>query len=130
MMLTLQELPPPLRELLKQPLKLRIKGVHVPSFKNSKRAILDRRSGKMRTLTKKETRALMDQITLDFVSQSVSCIQTAAGETLTAPLLRSSIALLMPQDDSRAWIPEHHVYSADVDKGFEGAEITIERLDL
>jgi hypothetical protein len=112
-----------------KPLVLVIKGMHVPSFKNCKRAILDRKNGKMRTLTDPKTRRQMDAIIQSFVSQSISDIQTRSAETLTGPFLQSSIVSLLPQNDSRQWIPEHHVSTQDVDKGNEGAEIIIERIE-
>lgn len=83
----------------------------------------------MRTLTEPKARKKMDAIIQSFVSQSISDIQTRSAETLTGPLLQSLIASLLPQNDSRQWISEHHVYTHDVDKGEEGAEIIIERIE-
>lgn len=106
---------------------LSVKG-RIPSFKNCKRAILDRQSGKMRTMTDKKTQQRMEEIILVFVSQLTSVIRTTYGGTLTAGQLRSWIVSSLPQDDSWQWVPELTIRARAVDKGAEGATITIEKL--
>lgn len=102
----------------------------IPSaFKNKKRAILDSRTGKLRTLTPKKMRDQMEEITRAFVSQLASDAQTELGETLTASSLRSWIAQRMPFDDSLQWIPEIRITSFDaINKEDEGIVMLIERL--
>tara|TARA_R110000868_G_scaffold148404_3_gene370345 strand:- start:195 stop:533 length:339 start_codon:yes stop_codon:yes gene_type:complete len=101
---------------------------HVPSFKNNKRAILDRNTGKMRTLTDPKTKKWMNDCIHGFGLQLNLLFQINAAETATEQLVLSSIASLLPLDDSRHWIPELHIYCEDVDKGIEGATITIEEI--
>lgn len=101
---------------------------HVPSFKNNKRAILDRSTGKMRTLTDRKTKKWMAECIRNFELQLNLLFQINVSETLTAAKARSLIASLLPLDDSRQWIPEQHIYCREVEKGHEGATITIESL--
>lgn len=100
----------------------------VPSFKNRKRAILDRNTGKMRTLTEPHTKQWMERCIKSFESQLYSAMQTIAGGTLTAQQARSLIVSALPLDDSRAWIPEMHIHSIDVEIGEDGADVIIERI--
>jgi hypothetical protein len=101
---------------------------HVPSFKNQKRAILDRASGKMRTMTKKETAAWMKTATAHLVFQLLSGYATGAGGTVTAHSLRCLIASL-PRDDAWQFIPQITITAIKVPKGEEGADITIIKLE-
>jgi hypothetical protein len=112
-----------------QPIKLEIRGLgHVPSFKNKKRAILDRHTGRMRTMTDAKTQKWMEQCIRSIESQLLYAIQTIAEGTLTARRVPSLIACYLPLDDSRQWLPELLIKSVDCDKGEEGATIVIEKL--
>lgn len=101
---------------------------HVPSFKNSKRAILDRNTGKMRTLTEPEVKKWMESATDAFVSQLSSLTQTTDAVIPTEPFPHSLIVSSLPLDDSRQWIGEIRVKCMDAAKGDEGATIIIEPL--
>lgn len=109
------------------PIKLVVAGIgNVPSFKNNKRAILDRNTGKMRTLTKPETKRWMNQCIAQFESQLLGACPIREGETAGAWAKRLRTALLPLQDDS--W---KHMLPGDqnirmVEPGQEGAEVTIE----
>lgn len=110
-------------------MKLVVKNMgHVPSFKNRKRAILDRKTGKLRTLTERKTARWMERCTNDFVSQLHSMLATVAAAMGTEHCPRSLIASLLPLDDGIAWIPEIHLHTVYVDPGDEGAEIEIEMM--
>lgn len=108
-------------------IKLVVKGLgNVPSFKNNKRAILDRNTGKMRTLTKPETKRWMNQCIAQFESQLLGACPIREGETAGEWARRLRTALLPLLDDS--W---KHMLPGDqniriVQAGQEGAEITIE----
>lgn len=101
---------------------------HVPAFKNKKRAIQDKRTGKMRTLTEPKVAEWMEQCIQSLESQLFLALATAAEGTLMGRSRQSWIASSLPLDDSRQWIPEQHIYCKDVTKGEEGAEIIIERI--
>lgn len=110
-------------------IKLKVQGIGpVPSFKNNKRAILDRNTGKMRTLTKPETKRWMNQCIAQFESQLLGACPIIEGETHGEWVKRLLTVLLPLQDDS--W---KHMLPGDqnvrmVKKGREGAEVTIEQL--
>lgn len=108
-------------------LVLKVTG-NIPSFKNRKRAIQDRSTGKMRTLTEPETKKRMEQIIKSFVYQLCCITQIPGDGILTEQQARSLIVLLLPEDDSWKHIPELHIFSEMVEPGNEGAEITIEKL--
>jgi hypothetical protein len=97
---------------------------HVPSFKNSK-MILWRQK---RIMTKPENQVWMEKAVQSFVLQLRSALATSETETMTAPIPLSRIALSLPLDDSRKWIPEHSVNTLLVCKGREGADVMIERI--
>lgn len=117
-------------ESCKPVLKLTIKGIgHVPgNFKNRKRAILDRRTGKMRTLTDPKVKTWMGLAARSIASQLSSMFQIIEKGTQTAQARRSLIQSLMPLDDSLFWIELGYVRGRRVKKGEEGAEILIEQL--
>jgi hypothetical protein len=70
----------------------------------------------------------MEAIIQSFESQLRSAYQTAASETGTAQSQRSWIASSLPEKDCLAWIPEGAWAVENVEKGQEGADVTIERL--
>lgn len=108
---------------------LNVVGHQIPSFKNRKRAILDRNTGKMRTLTEPSVKKRMDLIENAILSELYSSVQIREGETHSECLKRLRIALSGLCDDSTKEIPQgqwetiHHVT-----KGKEGAIIEIEEL--
>ncbi len=107
-------------------ISLSVQGMgNVPSFKNSKRAILDSRNGKLRTLTPKATKALMEAIVESFVSQLWSVSQTGDGGIWMGPSAPSLIVSSLPADDSINDIVEINIRSERVPKGQEGAHLTI-----
>ena len=109
-----------------QTIKLVVKGQgHVPSFKNKKRAILDSRSGKMRTLTEPQVKNWMNQCQQRFESQLRYSYRTAESETLMGRSLQSWIACVMPRNDSVKYIIEETIRVVKVPKGQEGALIEI-----
>jgi len=101
---------------------------HVPSFKTQKRAGIHRVTGQPFVVSKKEIRDWMEHVTRDFELQLLCATQIKDGVTLMAPLPRSLIASSMPLDDSRQWISELLIVSADVAPGEEGAHITIQEI--
>lgn len=110
-------------------IELRIKNLgHVPSFKNNKRAILDRKTGKMRTLTEPKTKQWMEDAIQSFVLQLLWASQTIEGEIPTGHSPHSWIASSLPLDDSWQWIPKLDISCHKVVKDEEGAQITIEKL--
>lgn len=101
----------------------------VPAFKNKKRAIMDLRSGRLRTLTEPKAKRWMEECIRSFELQFFSDIVINEGAILTAPYPHSLIASLLPQDDSRQWIPSLRVDVEEVPRGQEGAQIIIERIE-
>lgn len=111
-----------------QPIKLEVRGVSISAFKNKKRAILDRHTGKMRTMTDAKTQKQMELIIRSIKSQLLSIIATDTKGTSTGQRVQSWIASNWPLKDSRQWIPQLYVEAVDCDKGEEGATILIEKL--
>ncbi len=112
------------------PIKLEIKGLgHVPgNFKNRKRAIIDRSTGKLRTLTDPKVKKWMESAARSIVSQLLLTCMIDEKEIATDQRLRSWIQSSMPLDDSLTWIELGYVRGRRVKKGEEGAEILIERI--
>jgi hypothetical protein len=110
------------------PIMLRLRGSHVPSFKNSKMLVtLGKRTV---PITKTEHKKWMEAAVLDFVSQLSSELRTRGIEITTAPSPLSLTASLLPLDDSRKWIPEHSVSTQIVSiESDAGCDITIERIE-
>lgn len=102
------------------PILLVVSGMgHVPSFKNNK--LLTRG----RLITNPRNQAWMEAVADAFASQLLCWFQTTGIEILTEQQALSSIATLVPLDDSLAWIGELSVNWRHVPKGMEGAEIVI-----
>jgi hypothetical protein len=109
-----------------KPITLTVQNVgHVPSFKNSKMILWKQR----RIMTKPENQHWMESVVRSFVSQLSSEFQTRGIEITTAHTALLRIALSLPLDDSRKWIPEFSVRTQIVSIGNEGADILIERID-
>lgn len=110
-------------------IKLTVQGLGPPpSFKNNKRAILDRNTSKMRTLTKPETKQWMNQCIAQFESQLLGCCPIKEGETAGEWAKRLRTVLLPLQDDSWKHMLPGNQNVRMVQAGKEGAEITIESL--
>jgi hypothetical protein len=105
-----------------QSVKLVIRGVHIPSFKNAKRIV-----GK-KLITDPEIKARKKAIEEDFVWQLLSSIQIAALATQMGLSRRSLIASLLPEDDCWTIIPEITVKCVLVEESEEGCEIVIEKI--
>lgn len=106
---------------MKIELAVRHKGP-VPSLKNHKRVI------RGMLITEPKVKRWMEEVISDFESQLFCATRTTAGAILTTPHPHSSIVSSLPLDDSRQWISELLIVSADVDKGQDGATITIEEI--
>jgi hypothetical protein len=105
---------------------LTVEGLgHVPSFKNKKRAILDRATGKMRTLTEPDAARWMRRCEGSFASQLLSTYQTTEKGMPMVRSLRSWIACVMPRTDSVRHLIEFHVRVVPVRPGQEGARLEI-----
>lgn len=118
-------------------IRLEVKGLgHIPSSKNSK-MILGLRPvpGKPKLWmgtpfigTKTEYKKVMEEMVQSFLSQLISVSQTSLAGIQTTPLTPSSIASLLPENDSWLWIRNHRVSCQKVARGEEGATITIVRI--
>lgn len=103
--------------------KLTVKGLsNPPSFKNHKRAIMDRKTGRMRTLTEPKVKQWMKQLEDAIVFRLISAYQMAGGATGTGCSLRFWIAMSVPYDDSFLEMPQ---LSVTVERSLETI-ITIE----
>lgn len=108
---------------------LTVRGVgEIPSFKNGKRAIFDKRLGQMRTLTKASIKKRMVDL-----EDAIECAlylecttATAATDLECRKQLR--IALCGLSDDSLKQIPTHEWTVDYVGKGQEGVRIEIEEI--
>lgn len=106
-----------------------VTGDNVCSFKNSKRSILDNRTGLQRTLTPKATKLRMNQLESAIVSALYSSCQMPGGETDLECLRQLRTVLSGLLDDSLKEIPEFSFGVRYVEPGAEGVEITIESLN-
>lgn len=112
----------------KEPIKLVVNGLTIPAFKNKKRAIMDRNTGRMRTMTDAKTQRQMEEITHTIALLLASVIPMPDDAISMEQHLQSWIASSLPLDDSRQWIAELLISSQDVDKGNEGVDIIIQPL--
>lgn len=110
------------------PIKLDVRSGVVPSFKNTKRAILDNKSGLMRTLTPGPIKKRMQALESGIVSALFSYGQTGDAETDLECRKQLRTFLCGLCDDSLAEIPEFSFGVREVDKGQEGVEIYISEI--
>lgn len=101
---------------------------NVKSFKNQKQIIPARNGKPPLLITKPERKKQMEGLIRDLLSLFVSASLTSESATSTECSQLSSIASLLPKDDSRHWIPVITVTAEDCEEGHEGVEITVERL--
>lgn len=121
--------PAPAPAPLPATLTLRVRGAgEIPSFKNTKRAILDRRTGKLRTLTpapiKRRMQALEDAMLFELCSAS----RITANGTLLACWKPLPIVLSGLSDDSTREIPQGSWDTIQVPPGEEGVDILISEI--
>jgi hypothetical protein len=117
-------------------LELRITGLNVPSFKNTKMIMTPKRKRNPDPLnpprplliTDPKKQAIMDRITDDFVSQLRSWCQTKGIATETESFRRFLTAGSLPLDDCLAWIGQISVSWRRVWSGHEGVIVRIEKL--
>lgn len=94
----------------------------MPSFKNRK--MLTRG----RLITSPKNQKWMEECIQSFVSQFDFYFPIIDDVMQMGPSRQFLIASSLPLDDSRQWIPELHVICEEIEKGSEGAVITIEAL--
>ena len=108
---------------------IQIEGIgHVIPFKNRKRAVMNRNTGKMRTLTEPSVAQWMDRAVSSIESQLYSACQTTGDVTQQECLKQLRTFLSGLSDDSLREIPEGSWKVERVPKGQEGAVITITQL--
>lgn len=111
------------------PISLEVQGLGpVPALKNSKRAILDSKTGHMRTLTEPKVKEWMRRCVQSFVSQLYSGILPIDVGTSTELQARSLIASSLPEDDCWTCLPQLSVTAVKCARGEDGATVTITRL--
>jgi hypothetical protein len=103
--------------------RLKLPGPTPPSFKNAKRAILDRNTGHMRTMTQKDVAARKKKLEDDLLSALLSAYQTTAPATSTASSLRSWIVSSLPADDSWKFVPKIEIEAVRSDEPYVMIEI-------
>jgi hypothetical protein len=99
-----------------------------PSFKNQKRSILDRNSGKQRTLTPKKIKHRMQVLEDAILSALYSTGATTGGGTHSECWRQLRIALSGLCDDSLKEVPEGSWDTEPASKLEEGITIIIEEL--
>jgi hypothetical protein len=114
------------------PLKLEIKGMIVPSFKNSKQLIARGKGGRPLPrpllITNPRYQKIMAAMVDSFHSQLLSAFQTTGGVTLTGASLRSAIASSVPADDAWRMLRPIHIDAELCKPGEEGVTLTLQRL--
>lgn len=103
-----------------------ITGDNVPSFKNSKRSILDNRTGSQRTLTPKKMKERMVRLENRIVCALFFLCRTPEGEMDLECLKPLQTALSGLLDDSLKEVPEFSFGVRYVAPGQEGVKIEIE----
>ena len=114
------------------PIKLEIRGLTIPSFKNNKLIITKTPQGKPLNraliITKPEFQKVMRTMEADFERQLLSDFRATEGQTSAGSSIRSWIASSIPADDCWANIPEIIIKGELCEPGNEGASILIERI--
>lgn len=107
-------------------IRLSVTGIgHVIPFKNRKRAILDRKTGKMRTLTEPKVAQWMERATEAIVLKLFSSCQTGDAATQRECLSQLRTFLCGLSDDSVKQLPMGSWEVEYVEKGDEGFELVI-----
>lgn len=110
-------------------LKLEIKGLGpVPSFKNSKQIVTNRRTGKPFIMSNPKKKKWMDAAIHSLECQLRILFPTIEGETHGAWQKRLLTALLLPLDDCWEQMLPGNQEVVLVPKGQEGCLITMERI--
>lgn len=99
----------------------------VPSFKNTKKIVRNRKTGASFLITDPKKKKWMDQCIALFVHQ-LSCASLTRGGATSTDALPRFLTASLPQDDCWQNVPELHVSVEKVEKGNEGCEILIEPL--
>lgn len=110
------------------PITLQLRGFHCPSFKNTKRAILDSNTNQFRTLTPGKIKKRMQALENAIVSALYSASQIVGNETHSECLKRLRTVCSDLLDDSVKEIPAGEWDTVYVLPGEEGLDITIEIL--
>lgn len=105
-----------------------VTGEAIPSFKNTKRSILDKNTGLQRTLTPGKIKRQMQRLENAILSALYSESQTIGGATDLECLRQLRTALSGLSDDSLREIPEFSFGIQYVAKGNEGVLITISEI--
>lgn len=101
---------------------------HIPSFKNHKRAIKSRETGKLRTLTDPEIAKRVERLENAILSALYSGSQIRGSETHSECWKRLRTLLSGLCDDSIREVPSGSWDVQFVPAGQEGVEITITKL--
>ena len=104
------------------PVKLEIKGMIIPSFKNRKIICGNR------LITNPKQKKLMQQIIQSFALQLCSAFPTTLGATRMDASRRFSIVSSMPADDCWTRIPDTVIHCEKCEPGQEGCTVVIERI--
>lgn len=111
-------------------LRLEVKGIGaVPSFKNSKQIVRNRRTKVPLLITDPKKKKWMERAIQSLRSQLTSTSKTVGQETLMAappPCLTALLKHSMAFDDNRHWIPHLSVNGHDSKSDY--AEIIVEEL--
>lgn len=109
--------------------ELVIKGVnHVPSFKNCKRSVINRKTGKLGTMTEPKVKKRMNALEDAITSALFSWYRTEGNETRSECSKQLRILLCGLSDDSIREIPCGSWSTEYVKPGEEGLRITITRI--
>jgi hypothetical protein len=100
----------------------------VPSFKNKKRIVLNKATGKPFLATESKTKRWMKEAVKSIASQLRSTCQIKEGGTTPECLKRFAMQSL-PLDDNWQELEIGHVHTKLVPKGLEGAHISITLVD-
>jgi hypothetical protein len=108
--------------------KVEIRGMHIPSFKNHKRAIIDKKTSHARTLTDPKIAKRVQRLEDAILSALYSESQIIGSETHSECWKRLRTLLSGLCDDSIREVPAGSWDVLYVQPGQEGVDITITRL--